>query len=317
MKKIQTLLLCVLLPCAMASAQDQLENVSFEQWEDILASETDTIREPINWSSLKTSDDPTLATLAPVVCTRSSDAHSGQYSLELNNVQSFIIVNGVATNGRIHAVINAAEAYSYTDTEDSQWNTPFTGSPDSIAGWVKYTPQGNDTLQIKVNLHRGFGKQPDADYTENWVGMAEYKSPQNSSDGWVRFSTPFSYFKDIDPEYALVTLNSGNGFFPVAGSHLLVDDLEMIYNLPQSNKSRMKQVDGSLYAVGNRQLVIKGMDPSLFHTINIFDISGKLLWSDKLTSDQINITPANLGNGLYLIKLSGKSTLFTQKIMLR
>jgi len=317
MKRLTTLLLFVAFLSTIASAQYQLENVSFEQWEVILVSNADTTREPIDWSSLKTSDDPSLIKYAPVVCTRSSDAHTGKYSIELTNIQSLIVANGVATNGRLHPNINTDLAYIYTDTEDSQWNTPFTGRPDSIAGWIKYFPKENDTLQIKVTLHTGFAKQPDPDYTENWIANAEYKSPLDNEGGWVRFSTPFTYFKETIPEYVLVTLNSGNGFFPVANSRLLVDDLEMIYNTPQSNAGWMKQTEGYLYAIGKNQLIVKGMDPSLFHTIDVFDITGKLLWSDVLTSDQVDIAPAHRDNGLYIIKLKGKNTLFTQKVMLR
>ena len=317
MKRIQTLLLFAVLLSAMATAQDQLENVSFEQWEDILTSDVDTIREPLEWSSLKTSDYPALSTLAPVVCTRSTDAHSGDYSVELTNIQSFIVANGVVTNGRMHPDINTALAYIYTDTEDSQWNTPFTGKPDSITGWINYFPKGNDTLQIKVILHAGYAQQPDPEYTENWVAEAEFNTPLDTKGEWVRFSTPFIYFKETIPEYVLVILNSGNGYSPIANSRLLVDDLEMIYNLPQSTEKRMDQAEGYLYAVGKDQLFMKGMDPSLFQTIDIFDISGKLLWSARLTSDQVDITPAHLGNGLYLVKLKGKNTLFTQKVMLR
>ncbi len=75
----------------------------------------------------------------------------------------------LASNGRMHPNINTALAYIYTDTEDSQWNTPFTGRPESIAGWINYFPKGNDNLQIKVILHTRFAKQPDPEYTENWV----------------------------------------------------------------------------------------------------------------------------------------------------
>ena len=110
MKRIQTLLLFVVFLSAMASAQTQLENPGFELWEDILVSDPDTIREPIDWSSLKTSDDPTLSSLAPVVLTRSQDAHTGDYSLELTNVKSFIVANGLATNGRVHPNINTDPA---------------------------------------------------------------------------------------------------------------------------------------------------------------------------------------------------------------
>ena len=316
MKRIQALVLTVVLLSVVASAQNQFENAGFEQWEDILVSETDTIREPLDWSSLKTSDNPSLNPLAPVVCKRSSDAHSGEYSLELTNVKSFVVANGVATNGRMHPDFNIEASYIYTDTLDDQWNTPITARPDSIAGWFRYMPQGEDTLQVKVNLHQGFGKQPDAEYTENWIAVAEYRSPLNTENEWIRFSAPFTYFSEANPEYALVVLNSGNGYQPVAGSIALFDDLELIYNSPQSTLDRQKQPDGLIFATDNQHLMIQGMDHTLFHTIKILDIAGRHVWTGKVTADQVDISSAHLEQGIYLLTLSGKSAIYSQKIML-
>lgn len=319
MKRIQALVLFVFLLGLAASAQSQLENAGFEQWEDILVSETDTIREPVDWSSLKTSDNPNLNPLAPVVCKRSSDAHSGDYSLELTNVQSFgtIVANGVATNGRMHPDLNIAAAYIYTDTLDGQWNTPIAARPDSIAGWFKFAPQGEDTLQVKVNLHQGFGKQPDAEYMENWIAVAEYRSSLNTANEWVRFSVPFIYFSDADPDYVLVVLNSGAGYQAVAGSVALFDDLEMIYNSPQSFVDKQKNPEGFIFATGNQQLMIKGMDHTQFHTMKILDISGRQVWTGTITADQVDISSAHLEQGIYLLTLSGESSIYSQKIMLR
>jgi len=317
MKRIQSLLLSAALLCGVVSAQTQLENAGFELWEDILVSDPDTIREPLEWSSLKTSDNASLSTLAPVVCFRSNDAHSGNYSLKLENIQSFIVANGVATNGRMHPSITTTDAYSFTDIEDSKWNTPLTGSPDSIVGWLNYAPQTGDIMQVKVVLHQGFGKQPDSDSAENWIAVAEYRSNVHTGGEWIRFSRPFTYYSEAVPEYILVILNSGNGYQPVAGSVLLLDDLELIYNSPQSNQDKLAQDKAYIYIAENRQLVLKGMDPAHFQNIDIFDISGRRLWTTKLASDQVNIEAANLGKGLYLVKLSGKGIIFTQKVLLR
>lgn len=316
MKRAFTLIVFFTALCAVAISQTQLENPGFEEWEDILTSETDTIREPIDWSSLKTSDVPSLITLAPDVLKRSSDAHSGAYAVQLTNVESFIVANGVATNGRMHPDVVTANAYIYTDPEDGQWNTPFTGRPDSIAGWIKYSPQEGDNIQIQAILHKGYGKRPDPDQAENWIGEAVFETPQDTEGEWIRFSTHFTYSHESTPEFILMVLNSGNGFSPVAGSVLLLDDLEMIYNSPQSALNRLKQTEGYIYALGKQQLILKGMDHTLFQSIEVFDVSGKLLWSARLTSDQVDITPAHFNNGLFVVKLSGKQNIYTQKVLL-
>lgn len=316
MKRILVTFLAVIMLAGISAAQSHLENPGFEAWDDVLIGGGDTIREPVDWSSLKTSDNPQMSTLAPVVCERSSEAHSGQYSIRLTNVVSFFVVNGAATNGRVHPNITTSLAYMYTDTLNSAWNTPFTARPDSIAGWYKYAPQGDDSLQVKVTLHRGFGKAPDAEYTDHWIGMAMYKSPINTGDDWVRFSAPFTYFDDDAPEYVLVILNSGNGFLPVAGSIANFDDLQMIYNSPQNTLKDQETSSGFIYAVDNRYLVIAGMKQARFQSAELHDLSGRLVWAGGVKADRIDLSSASVKKGIYLITLIGKSDVYTQKIVL-
>jgi hypothetical protein len=316
MKRILVTSLAVILLAGISAAQNQLENPGFEAWEDVFAAGGDTIREPIEWSSLKTSDNSSMSNMAPVVCIRSSDAHSGKYSIQLTNIMSFLVVNGVATCGRIHPNITTSLAYMFTDTINSQWNTPFTSRPDSITGWYKYAPKADDTLQVKIALHRGFGKIPDAASKTNWVGMALFKSPRNTGSNWVRFSVPFTYYSEKTPQYILVVLNSGNGFQPVAGSIVHFDDLEMIYNSPQSFLDNTEAPLSFIYAVDNRYLVIQGMKPDNFPSAVIRDLTGRLVWAGNVTADRIDISSANLKKGIYLVTLVGKSDVYSQKIML-
>jgi hypothetical protein len=315
MKKLLVISMAVTLLAGYAAAQSQLENPGFEEWDIIAEGGGDTIREPAEWSSLKTSDNAQMSTLAPVVCKRSSDAHSGRYSLELTNIMSLIVANGVATNGRIHPNIITSEAYMYTDTVNSAWNTPFTSKPDSVTGWFKYDPQSDDTLQVKIILHRGYGKQPDADYTDNWIAVAEYKSPLASGDNWVRFSTPFLYFNDDAPQYILAILNSGNGYFPVAGSKVLFDDLEMIYNSGPTSVEKQVAPSGYIY-VDHRQLVLHGLKQTSYQSVSIRDLTGRLVWTGQIAADRIDISSAGLKKGIYLITLAGNKAIYSQKILL-
>ena len=112
-------------------------------------------------------------------------------------------------------------------------------------------------------------------------------------------------------------MNSGNAYQPVAGSVLLLDDLELIYNSPQAFVERQKHPDGFIFATDNQHLMIQGMDHTLFHTIKILDIAGRQVWTGKVTADQVDISSAHLEQGIYLLTLSGKSEIFSQKIMLR
>jgi|WetSurSiteA1Bulk_404760.scaffolds.fasta_scaffold11392_1 hypothetical protein len=316
MKRILLTVLAVILFTGRPFAQDQLENPGFEVWEDVLVGGGDTIREPAEWSSLKTSDNSSLSSLAPVVCKRSSEAHSGNYSVQLTNIMSFIVANGVATNGRVHPNANTSLAYMFTDTQNSLWNSPFTSRPDSVVGWFRYAPQADDSLQFKVAFHRGSGKMPDAAFADNWVGMAMFKSPLNTDGKWVRFSVPVTYFSDETPQYVLVVLNSGNGFAPVAGSTVRFDDIEMIYNSPHNALVHPETSPGYIYAVSNRCLMLHGIQHISYHRAEIRDMTGKLVWTGIINDDQIILSSDNLKKGIYLVTLVGTSDVYTQKIML-
>jgi hypothetical protein len=317
MKRIIVMSVLMVLYYSVSFTQDQLENPGFEEWEVISATPSDTIREPAQWSSLKTSDSASLSAFAPVVCTRSSDAHSGDYSVKLTNFSTFgIVANGIVTNGRIHPNLNTELAYVYTDTTDENWLTSFTSRPDSISGWFRYLPQGSDTLQVKVTLHQGYGKQPDTDFESKWIGMAEFKAGVNTADEWHRFSAPFTYFSGEDPEFALVVITSGNAYSAVAGSIAYLDDLEMIYHATSAGQ-RPERPDGRIAVTGLRTLWLINMNPGDFSQIRLFNITGKLVWNSRLDSERISIEEANLPQGIYVVTLTGPRKVFTQKIMLR
>lgn len=317
MRKLFFALLIFILAMGSARAQHQLENPGFESWEDVLVGGSDTIREPAEWSSLKTSDDNTLTPLAPVVCKRSSEAHSGNYSVKLTNVLTLLVANGTVTNGRVHPNLNTSLAYMYSDTLDSKWHTPFTSKPDSFAGWFKYIPQSGDQLEIRVILHQGVGKQPDNDSLNNWIAQAHFKSPLNTGSQWLRFSTPFTYYNDKTPQYVLVVLNSGNGFFPVAGSIAWLDDLEMIYNNPQVSVDNQPASTGMIYMIGKQCILIQGFRNDNFSSACIMDITGRIVWKNNEVTDRMDISQSGLKDGIYLVSLYGKNGVVTQKIMIR
>ena len=137
------------IPSLMAQ---QIENPGFEDWEEVGLGPD--IIEPVNWSTIKTSDNPTISGLAPITWERSTNAHSGQYSVKLHNTSTLgIPVSGTMSNGQYHPNLNTELAYVFTNTTDPRWNTPYTFRPDSIAFWMKFFPDGNDTLQFQALLH--------------------------------------------------------------------------------------------------------------------------------------------------------------------
>jgi hypothetical protein len=210
-----------------------------------------------------------------------------------------------------------AQAFTYTDTINEEWHTKFTSRPDSIAGWYMYAPQGGDSLQVKVTLHQGFGKQPDDNWEENWIGFAEFKTGEDTGGEWVRFSAPFTYLSDSDPEFALVVMSSGNAYAAVANSTAHFDDLEMIYNPTASSGPDIEKAKGYIALHGSRTLWIRELDISEYHQVRVFNITGKMVWNSGVDAERIDISSAGLPQGIYVVSLYGAKTTFTQKLLLR
>ena len=308
MKKLSTLIL--FLATITLNAQ-VIENAGFEQWENLANGNP----EPVDWSSTQSADPQTLANLAPQVLFKDSiNPHSGNYSLRLKNVfvaLANIVSNGIATNGRIHADFNPALGYVYTDVADSKWNTPCTTRPDSIVGYYKYVPQGADITSVQALLHIGAGKIPDPNST-GWVGMAKFESPNENISDWTRFSAPFVYFNNDNPEYILFNISAGDSTGAVAGSEGWYDDLELVYNVTGLDES-MANALLNVYSTDKTIVVdMRKFGAGEVFNLEVYNVAGQLILSDQAISGytkELKIKTA----GIYICTLRAKDGLTLSK----
>ncbi|MBG16495.1 MAG: hypothetical protein CL853_09105 [Crocinitomicaceae bacterium] len=308
MKKYLSLFICFSCFC-FYSAQDQIDNAGFENWENAGTS----VDEPTDWSSIKTSDDPTLAGFAPVVWGQSTDAHSGSYSLEMTNVSVFgVVANGIVTNGRVHADFDPNLGYVFTDQSDNTWNQSFSDKPDSLVGWYKYSPNGGDKAKVEAVLHTSNGQIPENGTLSNWVAGARADFTTGVSS-WTRFSAPFNYYNNSTPEYILLVLTSGDSTVAVDGSQLLLDDLELIYSPSSINdfNSSIKSwfSDNVLYA--DFSLI---QDPVF---VEVYDLTGKNVFNQRISNFSRQEFHFDFPSGMYLVSFSSESTTKTMKIIMQ
>ena len=226
-----------------AFAQPQLNNPSFENWQN-LGTGTE---EPTEWSSIKTSDGGALINgVAPQVCFRSADFHTGSYSVNVRSQQApGVVANGTATCGRVHATFTPSEGSVFTDAGNTDWNHALTSKPDSLVGWFKATPQGNDNGKVEAILHTGAGSLPANGTTPNWNARARWIAPEATVSSWTRFSVPFTYFNATTPAYILMVLTSGDSLVTVLNSQSWYDDIALIYNLTASPSIPSATVNGT------------------------------------------------------------------------
>lgn len=226
-----TIAVALLLGSISSFAQTTVPNSSFETWTNLTSNTTSGTDEPAFWNSNKSGGGN--ASSAPATCSRDGNAHTGSYCLKLKATTFFgVTVNGIATTGRVQAPdFNAANGYAGTDAGNALYNTPFTGRPDSLVGWFKYTSAGSNPGTIQVNLHTSNGALPEngtyqGNTAPNVVARAIFTTAASNTSSWTRFSVPFVYVNGNTPQYFLCVMNTGAN----NNNTLWVDDLEVIYN---------------------------------------------------------------------------------------
>lgn len=215
------------------SAQTVVPNGGFENWENVGAA----TEEPTNWNSNKTGGG--LAPVGPQTCFREATApHSGTYCLRLQNGSAFgTPVNGSATTGKIEApTFSPADGYIHTLTGDPNFNSAFTGRPDSLVGWFKFEQAGGDIGQIRAFLHDSYDfEEPDqGGSASHMIADALFNVPNGNTGAWTRFAVPFTYASgaigNATPTHILMICTASNtqGSANTATT-FWVDDLEAVY----------------------------------------------------------------------------------------
>lgn len=294
-------------------AQTQLDNNSFESWEDVSVGQD----EPVNWSSVKTSNNSQVSSFAPINWGRTDTAHSGAYALKLFNVKTIIgaIATGSVTNGRFHATMNPSEGLMYSDKSNAKWNTPLTVRPDSVSMWVQYYPQGNDTMIANFILHKDsctIALRPDV--MQNLVGYAVVMLT-GTHNTWTKITVPFNYVSPNNPEFILVALTSGAGLQAVEGSVAFYDDVELIYNPISIAENKNKELD--IYAADGTIYFKDFTQEFQNQEMEIYDLTGRLVLSQKLYSDQVDISSANLQQGVYIVALTTEKGQYVKRIFIK
>ena len=233
--------------------QPNIQNGGFEDWgvdKDAPASQA---VEPRYWHSFSSASGA-FALAAGSHCFKSTDAHSGNYSVKLQATSVLgQIANGTVTTGRLNAgSIKADDPANHSELDmsktDKDWNEdPYyqvlEARPDSIAFWVKFSTGKAGTLaNMSAYITDGTYYQAPEDKTyNNKVGWAEYPSIAACSE-WKRISVPFTYADNgLEPKAIMLTFSTcatpGGG---KGDEVLLVDDVELIYGISYTDKLVVK-----------------------------------------------------------------------------
>lgn len=248
MKKLFTFIAVICL-ALNASAQYQVANSDFEQWESVSGGE-----EPVKWSSFLTASSNTISMaigkqLEPSTKTRPGSLGQKSAYIYARSVFLTIYAQGNLTTGCISGTsMTATDAngnYNFTNESNPDQCMRFSGKPDAIKVWINnYTSKADKTGKIAVYLHeKGYYQDPNTGNTGSLVKLvaSATNSPASNSnsdktspkDGdWHEVIIPFTYENNGTdrPYYALVSFatNStpGQG---ASNDYMYIDDMEMVY----------------------------------------------------------------------------------------
>lgn len=221
--------LALLFSANMAVAQTTVPNGGFENWQNTGTSD----EEPTNWSGNKTGGG--VAGFGPQTCFREdTNPHSGTYCLKLENGSVFGTgVNASVTTGRIEAPsAQPSTGYIRTMRSNADFNSPFTGRPDSLVGWFRFDQGGSDIGRVQAILHGDYDVEvPDQGGSAPFVvATALFDVPNGNTSTWTRFSVPFTYNNGNTPDYILLIATASNTPGSASGSTVMwVDDLSVTY----------------------------------------------------------------------------------------
>ena len=252
MRKTFALLAAAVLLSGAAQAQNrpQITNGDFETWT------FDGANLPNYFNSFQTADG-LFSGLAydknNRQVKRSTDKRPGSpgsYSCSIwSRKVSGVVAQGNLTTGRVHAAAMSATGknnYNYSDRDGSNTNNgfknpcamPFTGRPDSLVVWVKFSPNGTDSehpyAKVTATIHSdfdyidGYAQTSDSKYV---VATAINMTIAKTNGNWKRLSIPFNYKNNgAQPRYIL--LSAATNAYPGGGhenDYLYLDDITLVY----------------------------------------------------------------------------------------
>jgi len=233
-------------------------------------------------------DSPNNALYLP-----STDAHSGQYALEMRNAYNF--TSGIGITGG--AILSSEETYNIG------FELPVPVSPilpESFSFYYKYFPMASDSAQAIAKMFDVDGVQ---------IGEAGITLGGTVSN-YTFASAPINYselrpVENISISFATATMEN----LPTFGTRFLVDDVSLDGTLGLKEKEQ----NLSLFPnPANSEFVISGLQGN--EQFTLFNLGGKQL--DFKIDEAGRMNCSSWSDGVYLLNITNEAGSFIQKIII-
>lgn len=293
MKRLYTIIIFLSITSGV-KAQNATPNAGFENWNAV-----GNRFDPADWNNL----NPSTAIIGVLTCARASgaDAHSGNYAIKLTTklIPGFnIIANGIASTGTLIT----------TPPYGVSGGIAYTGRPDSITGWYKYTPAGTDQGFVELQL---LG----ATNTDT-IGYVRFETPNATVSTYTRFAAAVNYLSTATPSNSIWILSSSKGVGPVVNSQIFIDDIAMVFNSSSVNTINSKNEVTILGNVIKEKIRFNYKNTGVYQ-FRLIDTAGRIVADTQLNSQQSTVDVTSL-DGLYFYTIENSTGIInTGKIIIR
>ena len=293
MKRLYTIIIFLSITSGV-KAQNATPNAGFENWNAV-----GNRFDPADWNNL----NPSTAILGVLTCARASgaDAHSGNYAIKLTTklIPGFnIIANGIASTGTLIT----------TPPYGVSGGIAYTGRPDSITGWYKYTPAGTDQGFVELQL---LG----ATNTDT-IGYVRFETPNATVSTYTRFAAAVNYLSTATPSNSIWILSSSKGVGPIVNSQIFIDDIAMVFNSSSVNTINSKNEVTILGNVIKEKIRFNYKNTGVYQ-FRLIDTAGRIVADTQLNSQQSTVDVSSL-DGLYFYTIENNTGIInTGKIIIR
>ena len=293
MKRLYTIIIFLSITSGV-KAQNATPNAGFENWNAV-----GNRFDPADWNNL----NPSTAIIGVLTCARASgaDAHSGNYAIKLTTklIPAFnIIANGIASTGTLIT----------TPPYGVSGGIAYTGRPDSITGWYKYTPAGTDQGFVELQLLGA----TDTDT----IGYVRFETPNATVSTYTRFAAAVNYLSTATPSNSIWILSSSKGVGPIVNSQIFIDDIAMVFNSSSVNTINSKNEVTILGNVIKEKIRFNYKNTGVYQ-FRLIDTAGRIVADTQLNSQQSTVDVTSL-DGLYFYTIENSTGIInTGKIIIR
>jgi hypothetical protein len=178
-------------------------------------------------------------------------------------------------------------------TQKLKQGIPYTSKPEGMAYYTKYSPAGIDTAFTIVALTKWNGTSRDT------IGFATDIITSNIIS-WSKRIVPIIYDANLTaaPDTLIILFSSSSRVAPKLGSTFILDEINLY---PTGTSNIIETASDNLVVYPNpvsSVLNLKNIDSNISN-IKIFDVSGKKVFENKISTFTSTLNLSALSNGLY------------------